>query len=155
MLVWVHQYFFLTKCFRCILFNILLVIITTLFLLFTVHFYDEDLGMLAFLSLLVDSINIKRSFFSKFSNRCCAIPHVCMFFLFIIFIHISDIVVLSGDIEKNPGSDPGYSNSFPFCHWNLNSIAAHGFIKMSLLQADNPYNIKRGGVFIYYRQTYL
>ena len=121
-------------------------------------------------------------------------------FLSIIIIHISDIVtafwryisvillLLSGDIETNPGPDPGYLNSFSFCHWNLNSIAAHNFIKMSLLQvynainrfdiiclsetyldnsyhtdddqltfpgynlirADNPNNIKRGGVCIYY-----
>ena len=73
-------------------------------------------------------------------------------FLSIIIIHISDIVtafwryisvillLLSGDIETNPGPDPGYLNSFSFCHWNLNSIAAHNFIKMSLLQAYNAIN---------------
>ena len=97
------------------------------------------------------------------------------------------LLVLSGDIETNPSIDPGYSNSFSFCDWNLNSIAAHNFIKMSLLQtynaiclseaffdnsyhtdgdqlaipgynlirADNPNNIKSGGVCIYYRETLL
>ena len=77
------------------------------------------------------------------------------------------------------------------CHWNLNSVAACNFIKMSLLpaynsihkfdiiclsetyldnsyhsdddqlalpgynliRADNPNNIKRGRVCIYYRET--
>ena len=34
--------FYLTTCFRCILYSILL-LITILFLLFTVHFYDKDL----------------------------------------------------------------------------------------------------------------
>ena len=47
------------------------------------------------------------------------------------------LLVLCGGIETNPGPDPSYSNSFSFCHWNLNSIAAHNFIKMSLLQAYN------------------
>ena len=101
------------------------------------------------------------------------------------------LLLLSGDIETNPGPDSGYLNSFSFCHWNLNSIAAHNFIKLSLLQAynainrfdiiclsetyldnsyhtgedqltfpgfnlirsDNPSNIKRGGVCIYYRDA--
>ena len=128
--------FYLTKCFRCILYSILLLIII-LFLLFTVHFYDKDLGVMAFLSLHVDSINIKGSFFSKVSNKCCTIPHVCMFFCSLLFFISVILLVLSGDIETNPGPDRGYSNSSSFCYWNLNSIAAHNFIKMSLLQAYN------------------
>ena len=34
----------------------------------------------------------------------------------------------SGDIEQNPGPKPN------FCHWNLYSISAHNFIKLSLLR---------------------
>ena len=98
------------------------------------------------------------------------------------------LLLLSGDIETNSVPDPDYLNSFSFCRWNLNSIDAHNFIKISLLQAynaihrfdiiclsetyldnfyhsdddqltfpgynliraDNPNNIKRGGVCIYY-----
>ena len=36
-----------------------------------------------------------------------------------------------GDIEINAGPK---QSSLTFCHWNLNSIAAHDFIKISLLQ---------------------
>ena len=36
-----------------------------------------------------------------------------------------------GDIEINPGPK---QSSLPFCHWNSNGIAAHDFIKVSLLQ---------------------
>ena len=43
--------------------------------------------------------------------------------------------MLSGDTETNPGPDQGYLNSFSFSHWNLNNIAVHNFIKISLLQA--------------------
>ena len=128
--------FYLTKCFRCILYSILLLTMI-LFLLLTVYFCDKHLGVMTFLSLHVDSINIKGSFFSKFSNKCCTIPHACMFFCSLLFFISVILLVLSGDIETNPGPDPGYSNSFSFCHWNLNSIAAHNFIKMFLLQAYN------------------
>ena len=100
--------FYLTKCFRSILYSILLLMLI-LFLLFTVYFYDKDLGLMAFLFLHVNSISIKGSFF----------------------------ILLSGYAEINPGPGPGYSNSFSFCHPNLNSIAAHNFIKMFLLQDCN------------------
>ena len=41
----------------------------------------------------------------------------------------------NGDIEQNPGPKPNSCQSFSFCHWNLNSILAHNFIKLSLLRA--------------------
>ena len=40
----------------------------------------------------------------------------------------------SGDIEQNPGPKSNSSQSFSICHWNLNSISAHNFIKISLLK---------------------
>ena len=42
---------------------------------------------------------------------------------------------LSGDDEENPGSKPGSSKSFSICHWNLSSISAHNYIKLSLVRA--------------------
>ena len=36
-----------------------------------------------------------------------------------------------GDIETNPGPK---QSSLAFCHWNSNGVAAHDFIKISLLQ---------------------
>ena len=132
--------FYLATCFKCILYSILL-LITTLFLLFTVHFHDKDLGMMAFLSLHVNSINIKGSFLNKFFVECCTCLHVLMFFCpLLLSFTLVILLLLSGDIETNLGPDPGYLNSFSFCHWNLNSIAAHNFIKMSLLQAYNAIN---------------
>ena len=54
------------------------------------------------------------------------------------FIHISYggqlregliqlLVVCSGDIEVNSG--PKIESQLSFCHWNLNGLAAHNFIK--------------------------
>ena len=45
--------------------------------------------------------------------------------------------MLCGDIESNPGPRPNSSQSFSICHWNLNSITAHNFSKISLLRAYN------------------
>ena len=42
------------------------------------------------------------------------------------------IIRLSDDIEENPGPK---RNSFSICHWNLNSITEHNYLKVSLLRA--------------------
>ena len=44
---------------------------------------------------------------------------------------------LSGDIELNPGPKPNSCKIFSICHWNLNSITSHNFIKVSVLTAYN------------------
>ena len=103
--------FYLTKCFICILYSILL-LLTILLLLFTIHFYDKDLALMAFVSLHADSINIKGSFFSKFSDKCHTIRYVRMFFCSLLFFISPILLVLFGDIQTNPGPDPGYSNSY-------------------------------------------
>ena len=41
----------------------------------------------------------------------------------------------SNDIEENPGPRHNSCDCFSICHWNLNSISAHKFIKLSLLRA--------------------
>ena len=43
------------------------------------------------------------------------------------------LLVCSGDIEINPGLKT--KNQILLCHWNLNVLADHNFIKVSLLQA--------------------
>ena len=41
----------------------------------------------------------------------------------------------SSDIEDNPGLKPNSCEYLSICHWKLNSISAHNFIKLSLLRA--------------------
>ena len=41
----------------------------------------------------------------------------------------------SDDIEMNPGPKSDPCHSFSICHWNLNSLAAHNYLKVSLLRA--------------------
>ena len=47
----------------------------------------------------------------------------------------SILITVSGDIEKNMGPKSSFCEKFSICHWNLNSISAHNFIKISLLNA--------------------
>ena len=46
-------------------------------------------------------------------------------------LYLKGLLNCCGDIEINPGPK---QSSLNFCHWNLNSIVAHDFIKISLLQ---------------------
>ena len=90
---------------------------------------------------------------------------------------------MSGNIELNPGPNKTDSScKFSVCHRNLNTLAAHNFEKVELLEAfntinkfdiicvsesssdnediniklvraDHPNNIKRGGVCVYVRES--
>ena len=44
------------------------------------------------------------------------------------------MIKISGDIELNPGPKQKQDQSLSICHWNLNSIPAHSFQKLELLQ---------------------
>ena len=55
--------------------------------------------------------------------------------MFIQFIWIHALLIRqSGDIKMNPGSKPNSCHSFSICHWNLNILAAHNYLKVSLLR---------------------
>ena len=54
----------------------------------------------------------------------------CLFHVWLFLI----LTKRSGDIEQNHVPKPNSCQSFSICHWNLNSISAHNFIKLSLLR---------------------
>ena len=55
---------------------------------------------------------------------------------------VSKRILLSGDVETNPGPD-----TLNFCCWNLNSIATHNFQRVSLMEAYNSvYNYDLIGI---------
>ena len=45
------------------------------------------------------------------------------------------LVLLSGDFEINPSPKHTPKASLSICYWNLNSISAHNYVKLSLLRA--------------------
>ena len=59
---------------------------------------------------------------------------------------------LSGDIELNPGPKPSSFKWFSVCHWNLNSITSHDFLKVKLL---TPYNVMQKFDIICISESYL
>ena len=73
-------------------------------------------------------------------------------FLFIIILHISDIISAFWRYRNKFRSRPRLLEQFFLLSLNLNSIAGHGFIKMSLLQA---YNAIHGFDTICLSETYL
>ena len=48
-----------------------------------------------------------------------------------------NLLLLCGDVELNPGLKQNTAKKITICHWNLNSIAAHNFVKLVLLKAYN------------------
>ena len=59
---------------------------------------------------------------------------VSYIFIFCVLI----VLIICNDIELNPGPKKDKScDNFSLYHWNLNSIATHGFSKLSLLEAYN------------------
>ena len=66
-----------------------------------------------------------------------------IYYMYIVYWHMKyanhfwlhEIVLkLSGVIEENPRPKPSSNQSFSVCHWNLNSISAHNYMKVSLLR---------------------
>ena len=51
------------------------------------------------------------------------------------FLYISCFLLCHGDIKSNPGPRKLKENTFSICHWNLNSITAHNFSKLTQLKA--------------------
>ena len=76
-----------------------------------------------------------------------------IFSIFVVYLlyHIR-LIRLSGDIELNPGPKPSSFKYFSICHWNLNSITSHDFLKVKLLTA---YNVMHKFDIICISESYL
>ena len=56
---------------------------------------------------------------------------------FLVTLYFCYILLTHGDIEVITGPKKNCSSSFSFCHWNLNNLTAHNYVKLSSLQAYN------------------
>ena len=135
---------------------------------------DRDLILGTFFFLWPNGFFLETKLVIKDGHDSC----VCLYTFSFISLEISFafklLLILCGDVEVNPG--PGQWTSLSFCHWNLNSISAHDFVKVSLLEAynaihkfdiiylsetflnklvraNNPSDLKRGGVCIYFKES--
>ena len=73
-------------------------------------------------------------------------------FSLLTLLHIFILLKCHGDIELNPGPRKLKSSSLSVCHWNLNSLCAHNFSKLTQLKA---YNSLYKYDFICLSETYL
>ena len=73
-------------------------------------------------------------------------------FSLLIFLYIFLLLKSHGDIELNPGPRKSKENTLSICHWNLNSITAHNFSKLTQLKA---YTSTYKYDFICLSETYL
>ena len=60
---------------------------------------------------------------------------VCICLLSVEWLHKMFLILLSGDVEFNPGPRRSTSETFSICHWSLNSLPACNYNKLFLLRA--------------------
>ena len=63
---------------------------------------------------------------SSYLIRLCGFTHFFWFYI--------KKIILSGDVKTNPGPQSKRFQECSICHWNLNSIATHSSVKVSLLK---------------------
>ena len=101
-----------------------------------------------FVTYIITAGNAPLAHRSLFKSLYFITVALYIYYAWVYFITIK----LSGDIEEDPGLQSTPCNSLPICHWNLNSIPAHNFIKLSLLR---PYTSINKFYIIYLSETYL
>ena len=75
-----------------------------------------------------------------------------VFVLIYYFLWCSSLILLSGNIKTNPGPISSSGPCFSICYWNINSIIAHNYVKLSLPTDGNP---AHSFVIICLSETYL
>ena len=97
--------------------------------------YDPNYISLLFYIFLIAFL-FSKGYVSKISRKL----YISIFLLFNILLGVlvwlcSCLIILSGDVEVNPGPKNSVSECLSICHWNLNSILAHDYSKLFLLKA--------------------
>ena len=123
--------------------------------------FNNLLPVLSFLLIVLFCILLRKcsliwiTFYAKLRLGTSRRAISSLFYVFILIYYLrwcSSLILLSGDIKTNPGPTPSSGQCFSICHWNLNSITAHNFAKLSLLTA---YNLVHSFDIICLSETYL
>ena len=93
-----------------------------------------------YISLLLYIFLIVFLFSKCYGSKISTKLYISIFLLFNILLGVlvwlrSCLIILSGDVEVNPGPKNSVSECLSICHWNLNSILAHDYSKLFLLKA--------------------
>ena len=82
--------------------------------------------------------NLTQNFVSMFEVLLYCWRYFESGFIFLLtLVYIPIILQCHGDIEPNSGSRKLKTISFSVCHWNMNSLLAHNFSKLTQLKAYN------------------
>ena len=102
---------------------------------YTVHCLFKIMACLVLMLYYFLSIYLVIFIFNKLLFLCCHYIHWkssnALLFINDCFRNLPFVVLLllrSGNIETNPG--PKKSSVIKLCHWNLNGLAAHDFLKV-------------------------
>ena len=85
--------------------------------------------------MLIPVISVNKSSKTKLIRISYSLQY-CLILTYLIELSLN-LILQHGDIEAKPGPRGKYSQYFSFCHWNLNSLPAHSYAKVSLLQSFN------------------
>ena len=66
------------------------------------------------------------------ANQCLSSKYSFFGFYIMVF---SNLILLCGDIEENPGPKTKPNDNLSVCHWNENSIPSHNFQKIAVLES--------------------
>ena len=69
-----------------------------------------------------------------FSNPSLTLERNAQFSLLHFFLFL---LLLCGDVHPHPGPYNKKNYNFSLCYWNVNSVKAHNFLKLSLLSSYN------------------
>ena len=109
--------------------------ITNFMFLFVKNLPTLLLGLVLFISLLLRHISDFLEIQSRSKLIITSLNKIVFFTVVDNLWHVLYLIKLSEDIEENSGSKLNTSQKLSICHWNLNRIGAHNFIKVSLLIA--------------------
>ena len=88
------------------------------------------------LMLLAALIYLKPKVHSVATISAFALSFVtCIHLWTVNWLYSPFLILLSGDVEINPGPRHNSGEFFSICHWNLNSVSAYNYTKLSSLKA--------------------
>ena len=117
--------------------------------------YRKLMASVAMFFQTIINLFLLTSYYKFYSFR---VRNVSVSFLYLIIWYdfaawyIPFSILLSGNTETNPGPKSIAGQGFSICHWNLNSISAHNFTKISFLTA---YVLVHNFDIIFLSETYL
>ena len=103
---------------------------------FSVAFYFCIYIILRFIFNLLWFTIVYRTALTRLLNYCL-LRYIFLFQICIFVPYIRLGLIISGDIETNPGPNNLDDQNLTICHWNLNGLAANNYVKISLLEAYN------------------